>query len=143
MSAALKANAKPPIDLAVILFFALSARQLSFRLSLTPYNFVLHCQSLSPEEQEFYKKYGKLPLPKKDLLGKRLNGDRKYFDSGDYALSQAGKSSPKDVGSQHPSPERIPHSNPGAKETATVPVGKESSLINETAAAGGAPGADA
>ena len=39
-------------------------------------------------------------------------GDRKYFDSGDYALSQAGKSSPKDVGSQHPSPERIPHSVP-------------------------------
>ncbi|KAJ3344764.1 hypothetical protein HDU83_004758 [Entophlyctis luteolus] len=76
-----------------------------------------------------------------------LAGDRKYFDSGDYALSQAGKSSPKDVGSQHPSPERIPHSNPTAKETATVPVGKESSLINETAAVGGgatgAPGVDA
>jgi len=86
--------------------------------------------TLSPEEQEFYKKYGKLPVPKKDLLGKRLNGDRKYFDSGDYALSQAGKGSPKDVGAQHPSPERIPHSNPATKETA-VPAGKESSLVKE------------
>ncbi|KAJ3023394.1 UNVERIFIED_CONTAM: hypothetical protein HDU68_008629 [Siphonaria sp. JEL0065] len=95
--------------------------------------------ALSPEEQEFYKKYGKLPLPKKDLLGKRLNGDRKYFDSGDYALSQAGKSSPKDVGSQHPSPERIPHSNPATKETA-VPAGKESSLVHEAnGAVDGAP----
>ncbi|KAI8828970.1 camp-regulated phosphoprotein/endosulfine conserved region-domain-containing protein [Chytriomyces cf. hyalinus JEL632] len=84
---------------------------------------------LSPEEQEFYKKYGKL-MPKKDLLSKRLNGDRKYFDSGDYALSQAGKSSPKDVGSQHPSPERIPHSNPSNKEAA---VNKESSLVREAA----------
>ncbi|KAJ3230870.1 hypothetical protein HDU78_008070 [Chytriomyces hyalinus] len=84
---------------------------------------------LSPEEQEFYKKYGKL-MPKKDLLSKRLNGDRKYFDSGDYALSQAGKSSPKDVGSQHPSPERIPHSNPSNKEAA---VSKESSLVREAA----------
>jgi hypothetical protein len=35
---------------------------------------------------------------------------RKYFDSGDYALSQAGKGS--GVGTQHPSPENIPHSNP-------------------------------
>ncbi|KAJ3138203.1 hypothetical protein HK100_012810 [Physocladia obscura] len=96
--------------------------------------------TLSPEEQEFYKKYGKLPLKKKDLLGKRLNGDRKYFDSGDYALSQAGKTNPKDVGSQHPSPERIPHSNPATKETG-VPVGKESSLINETVAGTGAAGA--
>ncbi|KAI8615496.1 camp-regulated phosphoprotein/endosulfine conserved region-domain-containing protein, partial [Chytriomyces sp. MP71] len=92
---------------------------------------------LSTEEQDFYKKYGKLPMPKKDLLGKRLNGDRKYFDSGDYALSQAGKSSPKDVGSQHPSPERIPHSNPSTKEAA-VPA-KESSLVHHAAEADAAP----
>ncbi|KAJ3073304.1 hypothetical protein HDU98_001854 [Podochytrium sp. JEL0797] len=86
-------------------------------------------QGLSPEEQEFYQKYGKLPVPKKDLLGKRLNGDRKYFDSGDYALCQAGKSSAKDLGSQHPSPERIPHSNPMAQTA--VAAGKESSLVHE------------
>jgi hypothetical protein len=38
--------------------------------------------------------------------------DRKYFDSGDYAMSQAGKGSSKDVGSDHPSAELIPHSAP-------------------------------
>ena len=38
--------------------------------------------------------------------------ERKYFDSGDYALSKAGKASDvgvTSVGSQHPLPENIPH----------------------------------
>lgn len=38
--------------------------------------------------------------------------ERKYFDSGDYALSKAGKTSeisPTDVGREHPVPENIPH----------------------------------
>ena len=43
--------------------------------------------------------------------------ERKYFDSGDYALSKAGKATDGDVtsiGSQHPLPENIPHlSSPG------------------------------
>lgn len=59
--------------------------------------------------------YGKLPS-KADHLAKQLK-ERKYFDSGDYALSKAGKASSVDtgsVGSQHPLPENIPHlSSPG------------------------------
>ena len=38
--------------------------------------------------------------------------ERKYFDSGDYALSKAGKASDvgvTSIGSQHPLPENIPH----------------------------------
>ncbi|KAL9578767.1 MAG: hypothetical protein Q9203_006974, partial [Teloschistes exilis] len=38
--------------------------------------------------------------------------ERKYFDSGDYALSKAGKASEggvTSIGSQHPLPENIPH----------------------------------
>lgn len=38
--------------------------------------------------------------------------ERKYFDSGDYALSKAGKASDvgvTNVGSRHPVPENIPH----------------------------------
>ncbi|KAJ3180854.1 hypothetical protein HDU85_003939 [Gaertneriomyces sp. JEL0708] len=86
---------------------------------------------LSPEDKSFYDKYGRLPPPKKDLLSKRLKGgDRKYFDSGDYALSKAGKSSEEEVGVQHPSPERIPHSvPPNLKKDANPSV--ESSLIHE------------
>ena len=39
--------------------------------------------------------------------------ERKYFDSGDYALSKAGKASDigvTQVGREHPNPENIPHS---------------------------------
>ncbi|KAJ4362201.1 hypothetical protein N0V85_009364, partial [Neurospora sp. IMI 360204] len=38
--------------------------------------------------------------------------ERKYFDSGDYALSKAGRGNSVDVGmigSAHPAPEEIPH----------------------------------
>jgi cAMP-regulated phosphoprotein/endosulfine conserved region len=106
--------------------------------------------------------YGKLP-PKKNLLGQKLNvpsllptphcilateldtnflvQDRKYFDSGDYMLSKAGKT-PNDaiagttpqIGSQIPSPESIPHSSaansaPGHQGVSSSPV-KESLLAS-------------
>jgi len=71
--------------------------------------------SLSPDEQRLFRLYGKRPS-KADHLAKHLK-ERKYFDSGDYALSKAGKASSVDtgsVGSQHPLPENIPHlSSPG------------------------------
>jgi len=71
--------------------------------------------SLSSEDQKLFRLYGKLPN-KKDLLQNKLK-ERKYFDSGDYALSKAGKASDAGVtqiGSQHPLPENIPHlSSPG------------------------------
>ncbi|KAH0542354.1 hypothetical protein GP486_008645 [Trichoglossum hirsutum] len=41
-----------------------------------------------------------------------MTHERKYFDSGDYALSKAGKASDvgvTQIGSQHPLPENIPH----------------------------------
>ncbi|TPX56373.1 pyruvate dehydrogenase (acetyl-transferring) [Powellomyces hirtus] len=57
-------------------------------------------------------------------------GDRKYFDSGDYAMSKAGKSSSNEVGSEHPSPERIPHSVPSNLKKDAGPL-IESSLIHE------------
>jgi len=67
-------------------------------------------QSLSPEEQRLFRLYGKLPS-KSDHFAKHLK-ERKYFDSGDYAMSKAGKGDSVDtgsVGSQHPVPENIPH----------------------------------
>ncbi|KAL8392569.1 hypothetical protein RB595_002673 [Gaeumannomyces hyphopodioides] len=67
-------------------------------------------KSLSPEEQRLFRLYGKLPS-KSDHFAKHLK-ERKYFDSGDYALSKAGKADSVDagsVGSQHPVPENIPH----------------------------------
>jgi len=66
---------------------------------------------LSPDEQRLFRLYGKLPNSK-DLIQNKLK-ERKYFDSGDYALSKAGKASDVGVtviGSKHPIPENIPHS---------------------------------
>ncbi|KAG9322125.1 hypothetical protein KVV02_008377 [Mortierella alpina] len=85
---------------------------------------------MSEQEQKLQRMYGKLPTGR-DLLGHKLK-ERKYFDSGDYALSKAGKTSTP-VGSQHPQPENIPHSNPQAPNPihGSPPV-KESSLVHES-----------
>ncbi|KAK9455836.1 camp-regulated phosphoprotein/endosulfine conserved region-domain-containing protein [Dipodascopsis uninucleata] len=95
--------------------------------------------SLSPEEQRVFRMYGRLPS-RNDILSNKLK-DRKYFDSGDYALSKAGKASSAGVthiGSQHPVPENIPHSHnsisSGHSPTGSVsasPV-KESNLLHES-----------
>ncbi|KAG0290271.1 hypothetical protein BGZ98_003525 [Dissophora globulifera] len=87
-------------------------------------------QTLNQQEEKLRRLYGR--LPQKSMLDHRLK-ERKYFDSGDYALSKAGKTTAP-VGSQHPQPENIPHSTP---QTATQhhlgsPPVKESSLIHET-----------
>lgn len=69
-------------------------------------------KSLSPDEQRLFRLYGKLPS-KSDHFAKHLK-DRKYFDSGDYAMSKAGKGDSVDtgsVGTQHPTPENVPHLN--------------------------------
>ncbi|KAL3459950.1 camp-regulated phosphoprotein/endosulfine conserved region-domain-containing protein [Aspergillus heterothallicus] len=80
--------------------------------------------SLSPDEQRLLRLYGKMPN-KKDLLQNKLK-ERKYFDSGDYALSKAGKASDvgvTNIGSKHPVPENIPHltaTSPGANNPMTM-----------------------
>jgi len=75
------------------------------------------------EERKLFRLYGKLPTGK-DVLNRSLK-ERKYFDSGDYALSKAGKPQGP-VGSQHPSPEKIPH----IQAHSSSPV-KESLLVHE------------
>ncbi|EXJ55596.1 hypothetical protein A1O7_08524 [Cladophialophora yegresii CBS 114405] len=68
---------------------------------------------LSADEQRLFRLYGKLPN-KKDLLQNKLK-ERKYFDSGDYALSKAGKASDTGVttiGTEHPQADSIPHLSP-------------------------------
>jgi len=82
---------------------------------------------MTEEEQKLFRMYGKLP-DRKDLLGHRLK-ERKYFDSGDYALTKAGRDQ-LPIGSAHPSPESIPHSNPQASAQGSSPV-KESPLVPE------------
>ncbi|KAK0624532.1 camp-regulated phosphoprotein/endosulfine conserved region-domain-containing protein [Bombardia bombarda] len=66
--------------------------------------------SLSPEELRLYRLYGRVPSQTHHFS--RHLKERKYFDSGDYALSKAGKGNSVDVGavgSLHPVPQNIPH----------------------------------
>ncbi|KAF2150533.1 Endosulfine-domain-containing protein [Myriangium duriaei CBS 260.36] len=81
--------------------------------------------NLSPEEQRLFRMYGKLPN-KQDLLKNKLKGqERKYFDSGDYALSKAGKADDGGVtaiGREHPSPDSIPHLSSSNPHNGTTPI---------------------
>ena len=119
-------------------------------------------QSLSEEEQKVFRLYGKLPN-KKDLFQNKLKvnlaatfqehkmtnftcQERKYFDSGDYAMSKAGKASEggvTSIGREHPLPENIPHlSSPGPNATtntvntgvnvSNVPGGNNGSPVKES-----------
>lgn len=62
---------------------------------------------MTEEEQKVFRLYGKLPT-RKDLLANKLK-ERKYFDSGDYALSKAGRAPKQSVGTTIPNPETVPH----------------------------------
>ncbi|KAJ1728176.1 hypothetical protein LPJ61_004177 [Coemansia biformis] len=61
---------------------------------------------LSKEQKDRFGKYGK--LPENTPLKVHKIKERKYFDSGDYALSKAGKAE-EAVGESHPHPDSIPH----------------------------------
>ncbi|CCH58946.1 hypothetical protein TBLA_0B01030 [Henningerozyma blattae CBS 6284] len=69
---------------------------------------------LTPQELKLYKMYGKLPS-KKDLFKHRMQ-ERKYFDSGDYALRKAGVLQQSDVTGN--SSNNLPTTNPsGLRES--------------------------
>ncbi|KAK4049324.1 hypothetical protein OIV83_004261 [Microbotryomycetes sp. JL201] len=84
--------------------------------------------SLNDQERELFQRYGKVPSHK-GLLANKLKlaviaamgaysleltrlQERKYFDSGDYAMSKAGVSPQHVVGTAIPSPADIPHASP-------------------------------
>lgn len=60
---------------------------------------------LTPQELRLYKLYGKLPS-KNEVLSHKLQ-ERKYFDSGDYAMNQAGIKLNNKVSDRHLNPEEI------------------------------------
>ncbi|KAJ1909320.1 hypothetical protein IWQ60_011236 [Tieghemiomyces parasiticus] len=84
---------------------------------------------MTEEEKKMFRLYGKLPS-RKDILNHKVK-ERKYFDSGDYALSKAGKNT-LPVGEQHPSPDNIPHQNPALMPTCTQAEKLASSPVKDT-----------
>lgn len=91
------------------------------RVDLTKTQFVtneegvqIDLTKLSPQELKLFKLYGRLPS-KKDLLKHKMQ-ERKYFDSGDYAMSKAGVVKNSDV--IHNSSNNLPVTNPsGLRES--------------------------
>lgn len=68
----------------------------------------LDLSKLSPQELRIYKMYGKLPTTQQILTSKFQ--DKKYFDSGDYAMQkQAGNKSsiPGGIPLKHPNAEKV------------------------------------
>ncbi|PBK97672.1 Endosulfine-domain-containing protein [Armillaria gallica] len=97
---------------------------------------------LSDQEQILFSKYGKLPTHKNVLM--KMQKDRKYFDSGDYALSKAGVAPQSTVGTAIPNPQNIPHASSPTNghqglsvspTNTTCPVLKESSLSQDETSA--------
>ncbi|KAL7273487.1 hypothetical protein RUND412_003662 [Rhizina undulata] len=91
--------------------------------------------AMTEEEKKLFRLYGKLPS-KREVLQNKLK-ERKYFDSGDYALSKAGKASDvgvTNIGSKHPLPENIPHiHSSGGNSVSGMNSGspiKESSMLH-------------
>lgn len=87
--------------------------------------------SFSDAEKELFQKYGKVPTHK-NLLSNKLK-ERKYFDSGDYAMSKAGVSPQHTVGTAIPSPADIPHASPPSSASTspgTVPMNSGTSPTN-------------
>ncbi|KIM25786.1 hypothetical protein M408DRAFT_50549, partial [Serendipita vermifera MAFF 305830] len=70
---------------------------------------------MTEEEKKLFMLYGKLPTHKNVLT--KVQKDRKYFDSGDYALSKAGVAPQSTVGTAIPSPDSIPHASPPSNLT--------------------------
>jgi len=92
--------------------------------------------AMTEEEKKLFRLYGKLPTHKNVLA--KVQRDRKFFDSGDYAMSKAGLSPQIAVGTAIPSPENIPHAaaSPPSPHTslATSPGTGGKSPINDGAA---------
>ncbi|KAJ2119196.1 hypothetical protein IW147_006064 [Coemansia sp. RSA 720] len=66
------------------------------------------------------KKYGR--APGNSLLARNRLKERKYFDSGDYAMNKAGKGGMESVGKEHPSPDAIPHHVPSEVPAGATPA---------------------
>jgi len=91
---------------------------------------------LTEEEQKLFRLYGKLPTHKNVLT--KMQKDRKYFDSGDYALSKAGVAPQNAVGTAIPNPENIPHASspPNNHQNLSVsPTNGNTSPVKESALA--------
>ncbi|CAN3359505.1 mRNA stability protein Igo2p [Diutina catenulata] len=99
----------------------------------------LDLSKLSPQELRIYKMYGKLPTTQQ-ILSSKFN-DRKYFDSGDYAMQkQLGADAARKSGltggvsMKHPNAEKVKemaNRNSISASNAAILFNGKSGLLNE------------
>ncbi|CUM67927.1 uncharacterized protein PRCAT00005639001 [Priceomyces carsonii] len=103
----------------------------------------LDLSKLSPQELRIYKMYGKLPTTQQILSSKFQ--DKKYFDSGDYAMQkQLGKDAqktnvPSSIPLRHPNAERVKemyNRNSISGSNAGILHNGKLNLLNESTPAG-------
>lgn len=99
----------------------------------------LDLSKLSPQELRIYKMYGKLPTTQQ-ILSSKFN-DKKYFDSGDYAMQkQLGDAAARKTGitggvsMKHPNAEKVKEMatrNSISASNAGILYNGKSGLLNE------------
>ncbi|CAN3375519.1 hypothetical protein DIURU_005743 [Diutina rugosa] len=100
----------------------------------------LDLSKLSPQELRIYKMYGKLPTTQQ-ILSSKFN-DKKYFDSGDYAMQkQLGDDAARKTGftggvsMKHPNAEKVKEMatrNSISATNAGILYNGKSGLLNES-----------
>lgn len=76
--------------------------------------------------------HGRIPT-RAEMLKSQIK-QRRYFDSGDYAMSKAGKKPEpgQEIGSEHPQPGNIPHRSALLASARTSPVRRPSRLVQSS-----------
>lgn len=91
----------------------------------------LDLSKLSPQELRIYKMYGKLPTTQQILTSKFK--DKKYFDSGDYAMQkQLGGDKVTGVSMRHPNAEKVKEMATRNSISSGVLYNGKSNLENES-----------
>ena len=97
----------------------------------------LDLSKLSPQELRIYKMYGKLPTTQQILTSKFQ--DKKYFDSGDYAMQKqmgtSNKGVPGGIPMKHPNAEKVKeiyNRNSISGSNAGILYNGKLSLLNES-----------
>jgi len=97
----------------------------------------LDLSKLSPQELRIYKMYGKLPTTQQILTSKFH--DKKYFDSGDYAMQKqmgsSNKGIPGGIPMKHPNAEKVKeiyNRNSISGSNAGILYNGKLSLLNES-----------
>ncbi|EGV65782.1 hypothetical protein PSN45_003424 [Yamadazyma tenuis] len=97
----------------------------------------LDLNKLTPDELKIYRMYGKLPT-RQQILTSKIK-EKKYFDSGDYAMQKqlgGSKSSvPSSMPMSHPNAEKVKemYNRNSISNASVLPYGKSNLLHERTA----------